>query len=1040
MITFTKPAYLLLLPLLGYFTWRLTRGSLADLSKFRSRMALGLRLIIIALLICALAGARVVKNASQESVVFVLDVSDSIPKAKQDAALAFVNNALKHKKNEQKIGLIAFGADASVELAPSDAIPPGMIPGGINRFDKIYSVPNPSNTDISQALGLALATFPEQSAKKIVLLSDGNETIGKAIEQAALIGANGVSIDTVPIASQLPREALLDKMISPGSVKVGEPFDLKIIAVSKQPTLATIRLLRNNTPVGIKTVELVGSPPGKIPGGTSKNVLTFRQSIPKPGNYEYRAILDCPNDTRPENNTALSYTIVRGKPKVLYIEGQLGQASYLASALRSSDIDVDTRDPSGVPTSLAQMQGYDIVVFSDLPAWKLSPDQMRMIQSGVKDLGIGFTMIGGENSFGAGGYFDTPIEQALPVDMSIRKTKILPSLSVVIVMDKSGSMGAIEGGREKIQLANDAAAAVVKLLQPIDKVGIIVCHSYPVAAVPLKSAVNKGPIYGEISTIRAEGGGIAVYPSMVMAHNMIKNSGTRQKHIILLADGSDCDDQEGVIPLVQQMQKQKITVTAVAIGDGPHVPFLKGVAYYGKGGYYLAQRAADLKAIFTKDVMTISKSLVIEEPFTPRADPSSPELGGIDLASMPPLLGYVATSAKPAARVAIASQKNDPIFVTWQYGLGRSAAFTSDCKARWAARWLTWPNYNKFWAQAVRSTMRKSASKDFQSSVEIDSGVGRVNIDAVDEKGNFINLLKFAGSVVGPDMTSHALNIEQTGPGRYEASFDAREVGTYVVNVARRDSTPPGKIPGGIGDRIQDSTAPDVSVVSIPYPAEYKQISSNEALLRQLASETSGRFDPKANNIFSSHFRKFKTYTDLWRLLIILAAVLFPLDVAVRRVALSSELAAEIRERVVNRIRRRRALKRVHGAERVESVGSLLQSKKQRKESDEDVAINAPAPLEPKQQTPFTPSVQDQHIASNPPGKIPGGIGDMRHRGKDSPDNQNDQDQQQSYVRGKNTPDDHGSAKPQEPRKDDNTADTTSRLLAAKRRAKDKRE
>jgi hypothetical protein len=393
------------------------------------------------------------------------------------------------------------------------------------------------------------------------------------------------------------------------------------------------------------------------------------------------------------------------------------------------------------------------------------------------------------------------------------------------------------------------------------------------------------------------------------------------------------------------------------------------VAYYGKGGYYLAQRAAHLKAIFTKDVMTVSKSLVIEEPFNPKADPSSPELGGIDLASMPPLLGYVATSAKPAARVAMASHKKDPILATWQYGLGRSAAFTSDCKARWAARWLTWPDYNKFWAQVLRSTMRKSASKDFQTSIEVDGGVGRATIDAVDDKGNFINLLKFAGSVVGPDMTSRPLAIEQTGPGRYEATFDAREVGTYVVNAARKD---------------QDSSAPDVTVVSIPYPSEYKQIASNESLLRQLATETSGRFNPRPADVFTTHFRVFKTYNDLWRLLVIIAALLFPLDVAVRRVALSPELVSEVYGRLSERWRKRRASKRK--GESVESVGSLLESKKQRK-----VAVptreNVPMPSDIRIDD--NPKTQERQVAptSNP--------------------------------------------------NDEATADTTSRLLAAKRRAKD---
>ncbi len=737
------------------------------MSKFRAKLALGLRLAIIIMLVCALAGARLIGNASQQCVVFALDVSDSISKSKQDVALAYINNAIKGMKSDQKVGLVVFGGESSVELAPC----------GANRVEKIYSVPNASNTDISQALGLALASFPEQCAKKIVLLSDGNETIGKSIEQAMLAGANDVSIDTVPLTSELPREVLLDKMLCPASTKIGEPFDLKVVAVSKQPTIANIRILRNGAPAGLKTIEL--------PAG--KSMISFRQSIPKAGGYEYQAILESDEDTRSENNIALAHTKVTGKPRVLYIEGRMDQAKYLTNALTSSDIEVETRDRSGIPTNMAQMLNYDMVALSDVPAWSLSADQMAMIQTSVKDLGIGFTMIGGEESFGAGGYYDTPIEKTLPVDMSVRKTKILPTLTVVIVMDKSGSMGAIEGGKEKIQLANDAAASVVQLLQPIDYVGIIVCHSSPVTVVSLCTAANKGPIYDEISTIRAEGGGIAVFPSMQMAYDMISKSKTRQKHIILLADGNDCDDQDGVLPLARKMANERITVTTVAIGDGQHTPFLKATAGVGKGYFYLAQHAYDLKAIFTKDVMTISKTLILEEPFIPKFDTSAPELGGIST-SCPPLLGYVVTSAKPAARVMLASHKNDPILASWQYGLGRAVAFTSDCKARWSARWIGWPDYNKFWAQVIRSTMRKSGPKDYQTTVDIESGVGRITMDAVDEKGNFLNFLKFAGSVVGPDMRARQVVIEQTGPGRYESSFDAREVGTYVVNVVTKGS------------------------------------------------------------------------------------------------------------------------------------------------------------------------------------------------------------------------------------------------------------
>ncbi len=937
MIQFTKPLFLLLLIPLIYYSVAMSRRSLAGLSTFRSRLALGLRLAIIVLLVFALAGARMVKEVSQQCVVFVLDVSDSIPKAKQDEALAYINSALKNIQTDQKAGLVVFGSESSVELAPSN----------VSKIDKIYSITDTSNTDISQALGLAMASFPENSAKKIVLLSDGNETLGKAVEQAMLAGSDNVSIDVVPIASDLPKEALLDKMICPNSVKIGEPFDVKLVAVSKQPTVARLRMYRSGKPVGEKVVDL---PKGK-------SVLTFQQSIDKAGSYQFQAILDCDSDPRVENNVALGYTSVKGKPKVLYVEGAPGQEKYLANALKSTDIEVDVRDRSGIPNTLAELRGYDMLVMSDIPAWNLAAEQMTMVQSAVKDLGMGFTMIGGEQSFGAGGYYDTPIEKALPVDMSVRKTKVLPSLSVVVVMDKSGSMGAPEGGKTKMQLANDAAAAVVKLLQPVDKVGVVICHSFPVTAVKLQPAAKKGQIYREISTIRAEGGGISVFPSLQMAYDMIKGSGTRQKHIILLADGADCDDQQGCVPLAHKMANERITVTTVAIGDGPHIPFLKNVATAGKGDYYLARRAQDLKAIFTKDVMTISKSLVIEEPFVPRMDTSNPVLSNIDTASTPPLLGYVATSIKPAAMTVMESHKKDPILATWQYGLGKSAAFTSDCKARWAARWLGWPEYNRLWAQVLRSTMRKSAATDFQTTVDISGGTGRVVIDAVDDKGNFLNFMKFAGSVVGPNVTARAIAIEQTGPGRYEASFDAREVGTYLVNVLRKD---------------KDQGAPETNVVSIPYPLEYKDFTPNVGLLKRLASETGGTVEPDAKDIFARNFRKSRAYSDLWRLLTLIAVLILPVDVAVRRLSMSPqqvvELFAAIRAKLRLKLRRSGQSKQ---AERVETVGSLLKVKKQLSQSadhdhPEPIKINVP-PAARRTPQPDAPAGPADPAAPEPP-------------------------------------------------------------------------
>lgn len=899
MIQFTNPIYLILLPVLIYFTWRITKASLADLPPSRKRLALGLRIAIIALTVLAVSGIQIVRSSKHLAVTFVLDVSDSVPKEKQQEALDYVRQALKTKRDGDYIGLIVFGTDASVEIAPDK----------VAKVDRIYSIPSRSYTDVSQALALAVASFPEDAAKRIVLLSDGNENIGKALDQAAIAESSNIVIDTVPIINDVSRETLLERIIVPSEVKIGEPFDLKLIANAKSDSHSEIRLFRNGQPVDTKTISL-------SPG---KNVLTFPQTIDKQGIYSFEALMKSDADTLLSNNRALGTTSVRGKPKLLFIEGKPGQSQALTKALGVSDITVDVKSAIGIPVSLDELREYDSVVLSDVPAMDMTPDQMKMLEAGVRDLGIGFGMIGGDNSFGAGGYFNTPIEQALPVDMSIRKQKVVPSLSVVVVIDKSGSMEALQDGRTKISLANEAAINVVKLLQPIDKFGVIFCHDYPVTIVPLNNPNNKAAIAQEISTVNAEGGGITVYPSLQAAYKMIASAGTRQRHVIMLCDGADCDEPDGCIPLTAEMNKKGITVTSIAFGDGKDVPFMKAMAAAGGGNFYLARRARELPYVFTKDVMLISKTLLVEEPFRPSVDPSAQVLSGIDWSSAPPLLGYVATSPKPTAEVAMKSHKDDPIYAQWQYGLGRSFAFTSDAKPKWAVRWMDWPGYTKFWAQTIRWSMKKSGRADFQTSVDIDQAVGKVVVDAIDKSGSFVNFLKLEGRVVSPDMTSTKLTLEQTAPGRYEADFPARQVGTYTVNVVEKRS----------GDVFSQTSS-----LTVPYPPEYKDIKTNRRLLERLAATTHGRFGPPPAVAFKQNVQSAKIPTDLWWSLVFISILLFPLDVAVRRLAVDSSELRALATKIIDAIRTRYSKrKRSHEKQAEETVGKLLKSREERKKT-----------------------------------------------------------------------------------------------------------
>jgi uncharacterized membrane protein len=850
-IEFARPIYLLLLPAAG-FIWWVGRRSLADLSRLRRRLAIGLRVLLLLLIIGALAGARLVRSSRTLCTVFLLDVSDSIPQELRQAGLRYAEEAAKGMKRGDSAALIVFGGEASLELAPCAAL----------RIKRIYSNPDRTRTDISAALRLAMAAFPPRTTKQMVLLSDGNENLGAALEQALAASSARVRLHTVPLRAELKNEALLERASAPSEAKIGEPFELKVVARTRSPIKARLRLLRNGKPGGERLASLA---PGR-------NVITFPQTIGEAGFYSYRVLLEPERDTISENNTVLSFTRVRGKPRLLYVEGQGQLGAPLERALASHDIQVERRGLAGLPTTLAECNHYDALLFSEVPALALHPDQMKLVQAAVRDLGVGFGMLGGEEGFGAGGYFGTAIEETLPVDTSVRKQKVMPSLAVMLILDISGSAGMIEDGVPKIKLEAEAAISVVELLQKIDQVGVIVSGEGVNVLAPVRAASSKGPVISALAGLEPGGGGIYCQPSLQRAYELMRPVKVRVKHIIMLADGTDCDEQGGCREIAAAMRAAKMTLSTVSFGLGPDTAFLEEVARLGGGNFYLANRARDLPRIFTKDTMLMSKSLFVEEPFRPRVAPGEEVTRGIDWETAPPLLGYVATSPKPVASVPLRSHKDDPVLATWRYGLGRSIAFTSDAKARWGAHWLGWRGYGQFWPQVIRWMLRQGTESRLQTLVEIDRGKGQIAVDALDPQQGFLNFLELGATVVTPSLRRVKLRLDQTGPGRYEASFEAREIGAYLVTVSQRKK--------GRWEAAQTSGA----VVS--YSPEYGDLKPNDYLLATLARTTGGEVGPPAERVLRQARRGARFPQDIWQILVLAAALLLPFDVAVRRLML----------------------------------------------------------------------------------------------------------------------------------------------------------
>jgi uncharacterized membrane protein len=854
-VSFSRPLYLLLIPAAGVLLWWSGRATYADLTGGRKWAAWVLRSTIVLALLLALAGAQLVKQSKELLVVFAVDGSVSVPPEERSRGIEFVRSALSSRRADQRGALVVFAREAAVE---SENLPrDGKL--------EVASRPNTGHTDIAGALRLALGLIPPEAAGRVVLLSDGNENVGSAADEGLLAQANRVPVDVVPLGTRRARDVLVREVRVPSHARIGEPVPVSVTVEATEPAQATLTVLVDDRPVEKRSVTVAaGSAALKVP-------VTLADS----GFHEVEVLLDSPGEECRENDRGAAFVRVKGEPRLLLLDSDPSGAKLLADRLRTQEIAVDAAGLAAIPTNPADLERYDAVYLSDVPAYAMGDYQMAMMRDATRDRGIGLGMIGGEYSFGAGGYYRTPIEEALPVDMDATKDRMLPGASVLLVIDTSGSMGEIEDGREKIELAAEAACAVVDLLQPYDKVGVIASDPRPTSVCDLRALDNKNSVKRDTRSVRAGGGGIACFPSLSAAYQELQDAKTPIRHIIMLADGSDCDEQAGCVPLAAQMAREKITLTTIAFGDGPHVPFLKEVAQAGRGKFYLTEAARDLKKIFTRETLTIAKSVLIEEPFRISVAESTTPITGIDWSSAPPLLGYVATSPKSLANVPLVSHKDDPVFAHWQYGLGRSISFTSDAKARWAAPWLGWEGFSQFWGQTVRWSLRDLTSDVLYPKIEGNGDRARVVVDAVAADGSLINGLAMRAAVSGPDGRREEIEIPQTAPGRYEGEFEASDSGAYVLGIS---ATGPGRF-----------SAHQTAGFSVGYPPDFAETEPQEALLKGLAEQTGGRVLARPEDAFAPPAVTPRVPLDIWRSLLWLAAVLLPFDVAVRRLVIRRE-------------------------------------------------------------------------------------------------------------------------------------------------------
>ncbi|MCI0344345.1 MAG: VWA domain-containing protein [Chloroflexi bacterium] len=868
-VRFDTPIWLVLLvPLLG-LTWLLHLAARRRLGTVRRRVALALRTLVLVALVFALGGFQLVLPVDRLATIFVVDLSDSVGNSGRESALAFVRESLTEMPEDDVAGIVAFGRDALVERLPED----------LRTVDRIRSTPIKAATDIGAALRLAAALFPDDAQKRIVLISDGNDTTGHGQEEAALAAARGVQVETVRIGLDDQDEVLVERLSTPSIARLGEEIEAVADVRSSVAQPATIRLYADGTLVATERVELE----------EGQNRITFRVKPSEPGFHTFRAVVEAARDTFSQNDRADSNTIVKGEPRILVLAGDEKVAAELVSALETEGQQVDSIIPEALPTDFAGLATYDSIVLVDVPRLRLSDRQLAALQVYVRDLGRGLVMVGGPRAYGAGGYTDTPIEETLPVDMGVRDRQKQPDIALVVVIDKSGSMDACHcntfqgggggsgiGGVKKVDIGKEAILRAAAALTARDELGVVAFDHDAHWVVNTRPLGQIGDLQGDIAGI-APNGQTNIFAGLDQAVGSLEKTAATRRHIILLTDGWSSSGEYDAI--IERMQAAGITLSTVGAGGGSN-PFLEGLAKQGGGRFYNAANPASIPDIFLKETQQVAGQQIVEEDFFPIQTSSSPILRGIE-EGFPSLHGYNGTTIKPAAQQVLVTARDDPLLAQWQYGLGRSVAWTSDSTGRWASNWVAWPGFSRFFSQLVGWTFPGEETGGIEATFQQDGNATTLHVESVEDDGSPRNFYSTTAVVVGPDLTPQTVTLDQIAPGVYESELGEIDSGAYAIRVTQ---TRPG----------DPALGRTIGLVA-PVATEYRLLGANEAFLATLRSATGGRAIGTAAEPWTHDLETTASFTELWPWLLILALLLWPLDIALRRVSLGRRELADAR-------------------------------------------------------------------------------------------------------------------------------------------------
>ena len=862
--SFAKPMWLFALLLLIPVVYIAMR-SLVSLSPVRRWAAIVTRCVLIVILVLLLARFTKVEQNDELTVISVIDRSKSIPATLLEDRINYIEEALKYKPESGRLAVVDIAELASItKLSSNDT--------EIRRRNTAITG---QQSKLSEGVQMALAIAPPNTAARILLVSDGNETEGDVKQAAEIAAMNNIPIDVLPVEYAYDNEVIFKRLNAPVRARSNQTISLRFVLNSTSYNQGKMYLSLNGTPVDLVPESIEVAADVQLKPGT--NVQTISLPVGTRGVHEFEAVFvpnDAAGDQIEANNRSSAITYVAGPGNVLVVDADEKSAASYMDMLTQSEIEVEYMHASEFPDSIARLMDTDAIVLANTSCSNFSYQQQEMLVRYVTDIGGGLIMTGGPDAFGAGGWIGSPVQEILPVDLDPPQKKQLPKGALVLIMHSCEMpQGNLWGER--------IAIAATRTLSRLDLIGVLAYNwndsengnwVYPLSEAGDKEAVISSIKQMSIGDMPDLGAHIQ------LAYDALKDADAAQKHIIVISDGDPAPPTKA---LLDKVKAAGITCSGVAVF--PHSPndvqSLHWITVVTNGRFYNVKNPQELPKIFIKEAQVIKRALILEQPFIPQISFSLDEiLKGIS-GPLPVLDGFVLTGPKGGlSRVFMTNNEGDPVAASGQAGLGRCAVFTSALDSRWGTNWLAWDNGRRFAEQLVRWAAKPGQASDCEILVDVQGNNVNIHVEALDSDGQYMRLSNMNAQMISPNINSSELSLSQVGPGQYKGTFEASMPGSHLLNLRYR------KLGRDQKDMLMQTP------FTVPFAPEFNDLTDNISLLRRVCELSGGRMietEPAKANLFDTSGVKFpQTHIPLTQELMLLWLAVFLFDVAVRRIAI----------------------------------------------------------------------------------------------------------------------------------------------------------